>query len=76
MVRAPDPASELMQLRQTQVIRSLNNNGIGAGNINTGFNNGGTDQHIEALMVEIIHHPFQIPFTHLTMADGYPSLRD
>ena len=59
-----------MQLRQTEVVGALDNNGVGSRNIDTGFDDSGTHQHVEALMVEIIHHPFQLALAHLTVADG------
>ncbi len=70
MMRTPDATTQLMQLRQAKVIGPLNDDGIGGRYVDTGFDNGGTDQHVETLMVEIVHHTFQITLTHLTMANS------
>ena len=59
-----------MQLRQTKVIRAFDNNRVRGRDINTGFNDGGTHQHVEALVVEIIHHPLQLALAHLSVTDS------
>ncbi|MNF07069.1 hypothetical protein D3C80_2071640 [compost metagenome] len=57
MVRTPDAATQLMQLRQTKVIGPFDDDGIRRRDIDTGFDDGGTHQHVETLVVEIVHHP-------------------
>ena len=39
------------------------------------FNNGSTNEHIKALMIEIKHHVFKFTLTHLTMSNAYFSFR-
>ena len=72
MMRTSDSTAQLMQLRQTEVIRPLDDNGVGSRDIDPGFDNGGTNQHVETLMMEIIHHPFQFALAHLPVTDGDP----
>src|SRR5690554_7384127 len=49
-----------MQLCQAEFIGSINNNSVGGWNIDTGFNNSGTYQHIKTFAVEIPHDLFQL----------------
>ena len=72
MMRTPDATAQLVQLRQTEVIRAFNNNGVGCRDVDPGFDNGCTNQHVETLMMEIIHHPFQFALAHLPVTDGDP----
>ncbi|CAH0316046.1 hypothetical protein SRABI106_04200 [Rahnella aquatilis] len=64
-----------MQLRQTKVVGALNNDCVRRRDIDTGFDNGGTHQHVETLVMEIIHHTLEVAFTHLTVADGNARFR-
>ncbi|CCJ79000.1 2C-methyl-D-erythritol 2,4-cyclodiphosphate synthase(EC:4.6.1.12) [Cronobacter muytjensii 530] len=64
-----------MQLRKAKVVGALDNNGIGGRNIDTGFDNRGADQHVEALVMEVVHHPLQLTLAHLAVADGDTRLR-
>ena len=57
------------------MIRTLDNNRVGGRDINPGFDNGGTDQHVKTLMVEVVHHAFQFAFAHLPMTNGNSCLR-
>ena len=75
MMRTSDATAQLVQLRQTEVIRAFNDNGVGCRDVDPGFDNGGTNQHVETLMMEIIHHPFQFALAHLPVTDGNPCFR-
>ncbi|MNE03830.1 hypothetical protein D3C80_963430 [compost metagenome] len=75
MVRAPNATAQLVKLRQTEVIRAINNDGVRRRNVDTGFNNRGTHQHVKTLVVEIVHHPFQLALAHLPVTDGNAGLR-
>ena len=57
-----------MQLRQTETVCAMHDDRVGAGHINAGLNNGGAQQHIEALLVKIAHDCFQIAFGHLAVS--------
>lgn len=48
---------------------------LAVGNVDPGFDNGGTNQHVETLMMEIIHHLLQFALTHLPVTDSNPRFR-
>ena len=76
MVRAPDTAAELVQLCQPELVRALDDNGVGAGNVDAGFDNGGAHQHVEALVIEVRHDLFQLALAHLAMGNAHACFRD
>ena len=53
MMGTANAAAQLMQLCQTQMIGAVYNNSIGTRDINTRFNNSGTNQYILSLMIKI-----------------------
>ncbi len=69
VMRAPDAAAQLVQLRQAELVGPRHDDGVGAGYVDAGFDNGGAQQNIEALGVEVAHHPFQIALVHLAVGD-------
>ena len=75
MVRTTHAAAQLVQLGKAEVIGALNDDGIGGRDIDAGFNNCRTDQHVKTLVMEIIHHPFQFAFAHLAVTDGNSRFR-
>ena len=75
MVRTPDAATQLMQLRQAETVGAVHDNGISAGHINAGFNNCSAQQHIETLVVKIAHHRFQFTLRHLAVRYAYARFR-
>ncbi len=70
MVRAPDAPAQLVQLGQAEVIRAFDDNRVRGRDINAGFNDGGTHQHVETLVVEVVHHPLQLALAHLPVTNG------
>ena len=56
-----------MQLCQTELVGTVHDDGVGRGNVNAGLDDGGAQQHVEALLVEVTHDPFQLAFGHLAM---------
>ena len=75
MVRTPDAAAQLVKLRQAKVIRTFNDDGVRRRNVDPGFDDGGTHQHVKALMVEVVHHPFQLALAHLPVTDSNARFR-
>ncbi|MPN39044.1 hypothetical protein SDC9_186570 [bioreactor metagenome] len=51
------------------MIGAFDDNSVGGRNVDPGFDNGGTHQHVKTLMVEIVHHAFQLALAHLPVAD-------
>jgi hypothetical protein len=41
VMRAPDASAQLVQLRQPELVGAFDNNGVGGGYVNAGFNNRG-----------------------------------
>ena len=68
-VRAADAAAP------AEMVGAFDNNGVGGRNIDAGFNDGGAHQHVETLMMEIVHHPLQIALAHLPVSDSDARLR-
>src|SRR5574341_1879621 len=66
-----DPASKLVQLRQAKMIGAIHNQGVGIGDIQPRFDNTRADQNIDLAFRELLHHCFELMFSHLTVADGY-----
>ncbi len=70
MVRTPDPPAQLVQLSQAEVIRPFDDDGVRRRNVDSGLNDGGTHQHVKALVVEIVHYPLQLALAHLAVTNG------
>src|SRR5699024_1488467 len=71
MMTPANTTSQLMQLRQTKLIGALNDNSIGIGYINTGFDNGRAYQHVELFMIKLLHHLLKLALLHLPMRNPY-----
>ena len=67
--RTPHTATELMQLGKTETICVLNDQSVCVGNIQTGFDDGGADQHLDFSLRHGLHHIAKSVFSHLPM--GY-----
>src|SRR5699024_5245446 len=70
VVRAPDAAAQLMQLRQAESVRAVDDDGVGAGYVDARFDDGGAQQDVEAAMIEIEHDRFQLALVHLAVGDA------
>ena len=70
MVRSADTAAQLMELRETEFVSTLNDDRIGRRHINAGFNNRGTQEHVKALLIEVAHHMLKLAFAHLPVGNG------
>ncbi len=75
MMRTANAAAQLVQLGEAKMVGAFDDDGVGGGNVDPGFDDGGAHQHIEALVMEVIHHPLQFALPHLTVTDGDPRLR-
>ena len=72
---APHPAAQLVQLRQAQLVGAVHQDGIGAGDVDAALDDGGAHQQVEALVIEVAHHPFQVTLAHLAVGHLHPRLR-
>ena len=75
-IRLTGPAShtppELIKFRQPETVGTVDDNSIGIGNIQPGFDDGGTDKDIHFPLDEPAHHIFQFMFVHLAVSDPDP----
>ena len=53
----------------------MDDDGVGVGDVDAGFDDGRAQQHVEALLVEVQHYPLQFAFRHLPMGDADARLR-
>ena len=70
VVGAAHPAAQLVHLGQAELVGPFHDDGVGAGDVDAGLNDGGAHQNLRALVVEVRHHLFQLPLAHLAMAYG------
>src|SRR5258708_31938616 len=68
VMRSPDAAPQLMDLRQAEPIRAVDDDGVRRRHVDAAFDDGGTDENVEAPMIEVEHELFQITFAHLAVA--------
>ena len=61
--------TQLVQLGQTEGIRAVNNQRICIGNIQTGFHDGRTHQHVKIVVPEINDDAFKLMFVELSVSD-------
>ena len=69
-------SAQLMQLGQAELVGTLDNDGVGAGNVDTGFNDRSSHQNIEASVIEVTHDLFECAFGHLPVAHADSRLGD
>ena len=49
-----------MQLREAKFVRPFNNDGVGVGYIQAGFDDGSTDKNVQSAMIKVIHYLFEL----------------
>ncbi|OIQ74453.1 hypothetical protein GALL_438910 [mine drainage metagenome] len=59
-----------MQLRQAEAVGAVHDDGVGGGHVDAGLDDGGAQQQVEALVVEVAHHVFQFAFAQLAVGDA------
>ena len=57
---APNPAAELVKLGQAKRIAAIDNQGVGVGDIQARFDDGGTEQHVNFTAGELVHYAGQV----------------
>ena len=70
LVASPHTATHLVEVTQSEVLGLVDDNGIGIGDINTTFYDGGGKQHIVIIIDEIQYDLLQFGRFHLAMTDG------
>ncbi len=69
------PSSELIELRKSHAVRTVDNQRIGIGNVQPRFNDGGGHQHVDFAVDKLEHDLLQLGLRHLPMGIGHPGLR-
>ena len=67
---ATNATSNLVQLAQAKALGAIDNQGVGVWNIDSGLDDRGRNQHIEALFPEVNHHLLECRLTHLPVSNG------
>ena len=71
-LRAPDPPAQLVKLRQTEAVGAVDDDGVGGGDIEAAFDDGGREQHVVLALVECAHPLLDFAGAHLAVgADGF-----
>src|ERR1039457_3938919 len=70
LARASDPAAKLIQLREAEMIRAIDDHRIRVRNVESGFDYGGAHQQVDAILDKIAHYIFQLMLIHLTVTDA------
>ena len=76
MLGAADAAAQLIELGQAEHIGAVNDEGIGGGNVEARFHDGGGEQHIEFPVIEAGHDVFQFGGRHAAMGGAELYLRN
>ena len=67
VVAAADAAAQLVQLRQAEFVGAVDDDGVGVGDVDTGFDDGGTQQDVETLLQKVAHHLLELAFAQLAV---------
>ncbi len=73
---APHPSAQLVELRQAKGIGAVYNQGVGVGDVEAAFDDGGGEQHVNAAFGKIAHHLREFTLVHLTMPNANARLRN
>ena len=76
MMRAADAAAQLVQLREAEPVGAVDDDRVGARDVDAGFDDRRAHQHVEALPVEIEHHLFELALGHLAVRDAQARFGD
>ncbi len=70
----PHPAPQLVELGQAKMVRPVDDHGVGVGDVQAVFDDGGADQHIHLAVGKAHHHLFQPPLGHLAVGHIHPHI--
>ena len=73
---APYPAAKLMELAQAKSVGIFDDEGVGVGDVQTRFNDGGAYQHLDFALCHGLHHIPQGVLTHLAVGDAHADARN
>ena len=69
LARAPDPAAQLIELGQAEMIGAVDDHRVGVGDIEARLDNRRADQHVDAILDELAHHVLELMLLHLAVRD-------
>jgi hypothetical protein len=70
VVRAAHAAAQLMQLREAEPIRTIDDDGVCGGDVDAALDDRRADEHVEVAMVEREHDLLERALRHLSMRDA------
>ncbi len=73
---APDAPAQLIELGEAETVGAVYNDRVGAGNVESAFDDRGREQHFVFLLVEGAHPLFHLAGGHLAMRGNDLHLRD
>jgi len=57
-------------LRQAEFVGAVDDDGVGVGDVDAGFDDGGGDEDVVVAVLEVLHDVFEFAFAHLSVGDG------
>src|SRR5690606_21998483 len=74
-VAPPDPAAQLVQLRQPQPVCLVDDERVDVGDVHAGLDDGAAEEHVDLAVEEVQHHPLEQILVHLPVGDADAGLR-
>ena len=53
MMRASNTATKLVQLSKAELVGSVDNDGVGVGDVDPSLDDGGTNEHVVSLVIKV-----------------------
>ena len=75
MMRAADASAQLMQLREAELVRAIDDDRVRGRHVDAALHDRRTHEHIAALMIEVEHDLLELAFAHLSVTDRDPRFR-
>ena len=76
LIGAADAAAQLVELGEAEAIGAIDDDGVGARDVEAVFDNGGGEEDVRFAANEFQHHFFELVFAHLAVADHHASFRN
>src|SRR6188474_2829982 len=74
MVGAADPPAQLVQLRESEPVRAVDQDRVRGRYVDTRLDDRRADEDLEAPVIEVEHQELEVPFAHLAVADSHRRL--
>src|SRR5713101_3485872 len=73
---AADAPAKLVEIGEAEAVGAVDEDGVGAGNVQAVFDNGGGHEDVGFIADELQHDPFEIFLAHLAVTDDDAGARD